>query len=76
MAGKVKLMKETLTMVYVCEITNLPFLMTLTKVRKSGSLVRMIDKIRSAHKRVSEPKSCESDFALVYFVSRYTHKGC
>jgi len=30
--GKVKLRKETLVMVYVCEITNLPFLVTLAKV--------------------------------------------
>jgi len=31
--GRVKLRKETLVMVYVCEITNLPFLVTLAKVR-------------------------------------------
>jgi len=31
--GKVKLRKETLVMVYVCEITNLPFLVTLAKIR-------------------------------------------
>ena len=30
--GKVKLRKETLVMVYVCEITNMPFLVTLAKV--------------------------------------------
>jgi len=30
--GKVKLRRETLVMVYVCEITNLPFLVTLAKV--------------------------------------------
>ena len=30
--GKVKLRKETLVMVYVCEIANLPFLVTLAKV--------------------------------------------
>jgi len=29
--GKVKLRKETLVMVYVCEVTNLPFLVTLAK---------------------------------------------
>jgi len=33
--GKVKLRKETLVMVYVCEITNMPFLVTLAKVRES-----------------------------------------
>jgi len=32
--GKVKLRKETLVMVYVCEITNLPFLVTLAKARE------------------------------------------
>jgi len=31
--GKVKLKRETLVMVYVCEITNLPFLVTLTKAK-------------------------------------------
>lgn len=29
--GKVKVRKETLVMVYVCEITNLPFLVTVSK---------------------------------------------
>ena len=32
--GRVKLRKETLVMVYVCEATNLPFLVTLAKVRE------------------------------------------
>jgi hypothetical protein len=34
--GKVKLRKETLVMVYVCEITNLPFLVTLAKVKEDS----------------------------------------
>ncbi len=32
--GTVTLRKETLVMVYVCEVTNLPFLVTLAKVRE------------------------------------------
>jgi hypothetical protein len=32
--GKAKLRKETLVMMYVREITNLPFLVTLAKVRE------------------------------------------
>lgn len=31
--GKVLLKKETLVMVYICEITNLPFLVTLSKAK-------------------------------------------
>jgi len=31
-AWKVKLGKEKLVMLYVCEVTNLPFLVTLAKV--------------------------------------------
>jgi hypothetical protein len=32
--GKVNLRKETLVMVYVCELTNLPFLVTLVKAKE------------------------------------------
>ena len=32
--GKVKLRKETLVMVYMCESTNLPFLVTLANAGK------------------------------------------
>ena len=31
--GKVSLRKQTLAMVYMCELTNLPFLVTVEKVR-------------------------------------------
>ena len=31
--GRVQLKSEALVMVYVCEITNLPFLVTLSKVK-------------------------------------------
>jgi len=33
--GRVKLRKETLVMVYVCEAMNLPFLVTLAKVEET-----------------------------------------
>lgn len=33
LVGKLELRKEALVMVYVCELTNLPFLVTLAKVR-------------------------------------------
>ena len=34
--GKVELRRETLVMVYVCDLTNLPFLVVLGKARTNG----------------------------------------
>jgi hypothetical protein len=34
--GKVELRRETLVMVYVCELTNLPFVLAMEKAHESG----------------------------------------
>jgi hypothetical protein len=34
--GKVELRREALVMVYVCELTNLPFLVAMEKAREKG----------------------------------------